>query len=232
MKNHFAFYQEEKSRSNKVKKYVGKSQANDPFTIHTFEESSRFPIGLGVGHRDEFEIVFSLGHSASCLKRAFKFLNSFFVPDTNPSSQPTINSKWKKIEKEVGWECIARWWYDAYVLFNATNSTYYYHMIDAIVGCGLGFKAPIFHDTMGSLLENEVQMINEYLIDFKESWNKIRCTIMFDGWIHGRSHTIMNFLMDHPNETMFPKSMDASNQVKDAQSLFFLLDEIFVEVRL
>jgi hypothetical protein len=55
MKNLLAFYQVDKSRAKKIKKYAGKSQDDDPFTIPSFEESSSFPIGLGVGQRDEVE---------------------------------------------------------------------------------------------------------------------------------------------------------------------------------
>jgi hypothetical protein len=103
-------------------------------------------------------------------------------------------------------------------------------MIDVIASCGPGFKGPSFHDIRGSLLQNEVQRINEYLIEFKESWTKTGCTIMSDGWTDGRSRTILNFLIACPKGTMFLKSVDASDQVKDAQLLFHLLDEVVVEV--
>ena len=41
-------------------------------------------------------------------------------------------------------------------------------MIDAIASCGPCFKGPSFHDIRGPLLQNEVQRIDEYLIEFKE----------------------------------------------------------------
>ena len=47
---------------------------------------------------------------------------------------------------------------------------------------------------------------------------------------NGRSHTILNFLIPCPKGTMFVKSMDASDQVKDAQLLFCLSDEVVEEV--
>jgi hypothetical protein len=91
-------------------------------------------------------------------------------------------------------------------------------------------KALVFMISGGPLLQNEVQRIDEYLIEFKESWSKTRCTIMSDGWTDGRSHTILNFLIACPKGTMFLKSVDASDQVKDAQLLFHLLDEVVEEV--
>jgi hypothetical protein len=77
-------------------------------------------------------------------------------------------------------------------------------MIDAIVACGLHFKASSFHNIRGSLLQNGVQRINECLTEFTESWTKTGCTIMFDGWTNGRSHTILNFLIAFPKGTVIP----------------------------
>ena len=103
-------------------------------------------------------------------------------------------------------------------------------MIDAIASCGPGFKGPSFHDIRGPLLQNEVQKIEEYLTEFKQSWTKTGCTIMSDGWTDSRSRTILNFLIVCPKSTMFLKSVDASDQVKDAQLLFHLFDEVVMEV--
>lgn len=99
-------------------------------------------------------------------------------------------------------------------------------MLDAIVACGPGFKGPSYEDIRGPRLKNEVERIQEYLIEFKDSWGKTRCTIMSDG----RSRTILNFLVACPKGTIFLKSVDASDQVKDAQLLFHLLDEVVEEV--
>jgi hypothetical protein len=53
---------------------------------------------------------------------------------------------------------------------------------------------------------------------------------MYDGWICGRSHTILIFLIACPKGTMFLKPVDACDQVKDVQLLFRLLDEVVKEV--
>ena len=116
------------------------------------------------------------------------------MPRTTLGAQPTIDAKWKKMEKDVACECIARWWYDADIPFNATNSAYYQPMIDAIASCGPCFKGPSFHDIRGPLLQNEVQRINEYLIEFKESWSKTGCTIMSDGWVYNFNSQILNLI--------------------------------------
>ena len=53
---------------------------------------------------------------------------------------------------------------------------------------------------------------------------------MSDGWIDGKNCTIINFLVSYPQGTMFLRSVDASDKVKDTTLLFELLDEIIQEV--
>ena len=53
---------------------------------------------------------------------------------------------------------------------------------------------------------------------------------MLDGWSDTRNHTIIYFLVSFPQGTMFLKSVDASDRVKDANLLFQLLDEVIMEV--
>ena len=53
---------------------------------------------------------------------------------------------------------------------------------------------------------------------------------MSNGWSDGKSSTTLNFLIACPNRTMFLRSVDAFDQVKDAQLLFHLLDGVVMEV--
>ena len=66
--------------------------------------------------------------------------------------------------------------------------------------------------------------------EFKNSWTKTGCTIMSDGWTDSRGRTIRNFLVAFPKGTMFLRSVDASDQVKDAHLLFCPLDDVVKEV--
>jgi hypothetical protein len=144
--------------------------------------------------------------------------------------QPTLDDHWKKQYREIAYEYIARWWYHADIPFNAACSPYYQSMWDSIIAFGRGFKGPSMHDLRGSLLQKEVESIEEYLRDFKVSWAKTGCTIMSDGWSDGKNRTIINFLVSCPQGTMFLRSVDASDRVKDANLLFELLDEVVMEV--
>jgi hypothetical protein len=53
---------------------------------------------------------------------------------------------------------------------------------------------------------------------------------MSDGLSDGRNCTLINFIVSCPQGTMFFISVDAFDGVKDANLLFELLDEVFMEM--
>ena len=174
------------------------------------------------------------------MKKGDVTIKSYFTP-SSPSdahgpevskglSQPTLDDHWKKELRETACDYIARWWYDADIPFNAARSPYYEPMFEAIHAAGKGFKGPTMQELRGVRLQKEISSINEYLQDFKESWARTGCTIMSDGWTDQRNRTIINFLVFCPQGTMFLKSVDASDKVKDGHLLFQLLDEVIQDV--
>jgi len=100
---------------------------------------------------------------------------------SQPSSQPTLDQHWKRQCKETSHQYIARWWYDSDIPFNAARSPYYQAMWDSVIAAGKGFKGPSMHDLRGALLQKEISSIDEYLVEFKESWLKTGCSIMSEG---------------------------------------------------
>ena len=106
----------------------------------SFEDSSNLSVNVREGSSSGLNLKRIVAH---------KGIDTFFVPRTTPGSQPTLDAKWKKIEKWVAYECIARWCYDADLPFNATNYAYYHPMINDIASCGAGFKGPSFRDIRG-----------------------------------------------------------------------------------
>jgi hypothetical protein len=166
-----------------------------------------------------------------------KNIKNYFPPSPNSISgsqptqiQPTLDSHWKKQYKEYAFEYIVRWWYDADIPFNAVRSPYYQPMWDSVIAAGKGFKGLSMYDLRDSLLQKEIFSIEEYLKDFKDSSTRTGCSIMSDGCTDGKNRKIINFLVSCPQGTMFLKSVDASDKVKDAKLLFDLLDEIVVIV--
>ena len=59
----------------------------------------------------------------------------------------------------------------------------------------------------------------------------MRCTIMSNGWINGRSHIKLNFFVSCTYVTIIFKSLDVSSWMKDAQLVFHLLDEMVMGVQ-
>lgn len=66
--------------------------------------------------------------------------------------------------------------------------------MNVILVCGAGFKAPSYHDLQGPLLEQANIDIN-LIIDKQKKISKKGCTILSDGWTHGRDRTLINFLV-------------------------------------
>ena len=212
-------YQVRKAREKAIQDEIGRKRAANP----TFDyEDSPSLHSTGVRHRDPFHYIFPPIDSENTInppksKRRNSIQSYFTPPPTSGSnnanvsqiqptqSQPTLDDHWKKQYREIAYEYIARWWYHADIPFNAARSPYYQPMWDSIIACGKGFKGPSMHDLRGSLLQKEVESIEEYLTDYKTSWAKTGCTIMSDGWSDGKNRTIINFLVSCPQGTMFLK---------------------------
>ncbi|RWR97228.1 hypothetical protein CKAN_02665000 [Cinnamomum micranthum f. kanehirae] len=64
--------------------------------------------------------------------------------------------------------------------------------------------------------------------DHREQWVQNGCSIMVDGWTDKKTRTLLNFLVNCPEGTMFVESIDASSFSKDAEKMFQLIDK-FVE---
>ncbi|XP_038998063.1 uncharacterized protein LOC120123186 [Hibiscus syriacus] len=64
-----------------------------------------------------------------------------------------------------------------------------------------------------------------------EHWAKYGCSIMSDGWRDSVAHKdIINFLVNSPKGSVFIKSIDASDIVKNTEQLFIMLDDMVEEV--
>jgi len=53
---------------------------------------------------------------------------------------------------------------------------------------------------------------------------------MCDGWTDGKGRSLTNFLVNSPSGTIFLKSIDTSNVIKDAKQMFELLDFVVEEI--
>lgn len=103
-------------------------------------------------------------------------------------------------------------------------------MVNAIVVCGAGFKAPSYHDLRGSLLDEAVANIKLIIDEQRNIWTKKGYNILCDGWTDERGITLLNFLVSSSEGLLFLKSMEALGEIKKAKTLFRLLDEVILHV--
>jgi len=93
-------------------------------------------------------------------------------------------------------------------------------MFDLVSRHGLGFKPSSYHDIRVKYLKEEVTNTSFALQSHRDEWKKTGCTITTDGWNDKKRRTIINFLVNSPNETVFLKSIDASTISKTTKKVF------------
>ncbi|KAG2278895.1 hypothetical protein Bca52824_061450 [Brassica carinata] len=106
---------------------------------------------------------------------------------------------------------IARWFYDAGIPFNAVTYDSFKEITEFIGQYEMGLKPPSMHELRVPLLQREVANIHTMLLKVVQK-------------------DIVNFLVNSPKGSVFMKSKEVSEVVKDATMLFKLLDEMVEEV--
>ncbi|XP_052303624.1 uncharacterized protein LOC18105520 [Populus trichocarpa] len=95
------------------------------------------------------------------------------MPRTTPGAQKSLQNCWQR--KEAVERCdlaLAKWMFDACVPFNAVNSVYYQHAIDAVTAMGPGYKGPNLHAIRGYYLAKAVDEVKIYVESYREIWKK------------------------------------------------------------
>ena len=64
----------------------------------------------------------------------------------------------------------------------------------------------------------------------REKWETYGCTIMCDGWTGQTKLSIINFMVYSKGNTIFLKSVDASDKIKDNKYIYGLLKDVIKEV--
>ncbi|XP_061958962.1 uncharacterized protein LOC133680161 [Populus nigra] len=158
-------------------------------------------------------------------------LGTYFMPRTTPGAQKSLQNCWQR--KEAVERCdlaLAKWMFDACVPFNAVNSVYYQHAIDAVTTMGPGYKGPNLHAIRGYYLAKAVDEVKIYVESYREIWKKTGCTLMADGWTDQKRRTLINFLVYCPKGTVFLKTVDVSDVSKTARLLYQLFREVVLYV--
>jgi len=99
--------------------------------------------------------------------------------------------------------CVTRWFLDASIPFNATNSIFYQPMFDDVCAFGSGYKAPLCNQMRGPYLAKCVEETRKFVDGFRTHWRETGCTIMADGWTDRKRRTLINFLSTVPDVLSF-----------------------------
>ncbi|RDX70163.1 hypothetical protein CR513_50627, partial [Mucuna pruriens] len=103
-------------------------------------------------------------------------------------------------------------------------------MIEAIGNYGPRLKSPSYHELKVPLLTKELQYTKDMLKDHEEEQKKYGCSIMSDGWTDRKNRTLIIFLVNCSLETMFIKSIDASEFIKTGDKVYQLLNNFVEEI--
>lgn len=125
---------------------------------------------------------------------------------------------------------IGRFFFENGLPFNIINSPSFTNMIRSVGDYGRGLKPPTSYELKTWILTEEVNTTKKMVEDVKKTWPSTGVTIMSDGWTDIKGRSLINFLVNNPEGTVFLKCVDASDKIKDANLLFKLLDEVVEEV--
>ncbi|CAN6585860.1 unnamed protein product [Malus baccata var. baccata] len=76
----------------------------------------------------------------------------------------------------------------------------------------------------------EYKDIGEYVNKLRSKWETNGCTIMCDGWTGPTRLSIINFMVYSKGKTIFLKSVDASDHIKNYKYIYKLLRNVIMEV--
>lgn len=136
-----------------------------------------------------------------------------------------------KDERDKACNAIERWFLDAGIPFYAATYDSFKEALELVGKYGSGFKPPSMYELRVPLLKKEVNEVEKQLVEYKADWVAKGCSIMSDGWRDSVvQKDIINFLVNSPKGSVFLKSVDVSEVVKDANLLFDMLDHVLDEV--
>ncbi|KAL7597752.1 hypothetical protein Lser_V15G21850 [Lactuca serriola] len=172
--------------------------------------------------------VFSIDEDDEAYERNVRGNNLKNFVSKKGKVQKTLNTIYKKDERERVCQQIARFFYTSVIPFNCVKNPEFHKMIDMVGESGRGLNPPSYHEIRVTLLKKEVDYTKSLVEDNKREWKKTGRTLMSDGWSDRKNRSICNFLVNSPRGTIFLASIDTSNIIKTKEHVFAMLDD-FVE---
>ncbi|KAL0906334.1 hypothetical protein M5K25_024821 [Dendrobium thyrsiflorum] len=125
---------------------------------------------------------------------------------------------------------IGRFFFENAIPFNVATSPAYFNMLRSVGLYGRGLKAPSMYELRTWILKEELHNTEQSIEEIKRTWSETGVTIMSDGWSDMKSRSLINILVNNPYGTVFLRSVEASDEVKNAEFIFNLLDGVVEEI--
>ncbi|KAK9278233.1 hypothetical protein L1049_027795 [Liquidambar formosana] len=160
------------------------------------------------------------------------------VPDTHtpplPSLYKSSQSKQRTIKdafskgkiKEGSGRLVAKFFIHENVPPEKATSHHFKNMIAGAQSSGTGVNPPSPYEIRTKYLDMEVEEMNKYVAQIKPMWKTYGCTIMCDGWTGPTKLSIINFMVYCKGKTVFLKSVDASDKIKDHKYIYTLMRNV------
>ena len=94
----------------------------------------------------------------------------------------------------------------------------------------MGIESPSPYEIKNKYLDMEYKDMEDYVNLQREKWKTYGCTIMCDGWTSPMKLNIISFMVYCKGNTIFLKSIDASENIKDKKYIYGLLKDVIKEV--
>nr|CAN81812.1 hypothetical protein VITISV_020893 [Vitis vinifera] len=110
------------------------------------------------------------------------------------------------------------------------NSHHFKNMIVGVQQVGMGIEPPSPYEIKHKYLDMEYKDMEAYVNIQREKWKTYGCTIMSDRWTGPTKLSIINFIVYSKGSTIFLKSLDASNNIKNNKYIYGLLKDVIKEI--
>ncbi|WJZ92484.1 hypothetical protein VitviT2T_011474 [Vitis vinifera] len=175
---------------------------------------------------------------APIMRKSQSMRHSDPSPPIAPSLYKSSKAKQKNIKdmlkggsiKETTGRLISKFFIYDSVTPNKANSHHFKNMIIGAQQAGMGIEPPSPYEIKNKYLEMEYKDMEAYVNQQREKWKTYGCTIMSDGWTGPTRLSIINFMVCSKGSTVFLKSVDASNSIKDHKYIYKLLKNVIKEV--
>ena len=94
----------------------------------------------------------------------------------------------------------------------------------------MGIEPPSPYEIKNKYLDMEYKDMEDYVNIQREKWKTYGCTIMSDGWTGPTKLSIINFMVYSKGSTIFLKSVNASDKIKDNKYIYGLLKDVIKDV--